>query len=211
MIEYNRKTKVEGTKEESCATCKGRGRVMQQVQTMFGITNTQVICPDCQGIGHVYTKNGKVIPGGLETTKQEVEVNIPAGIKDGVYIRHVHKGDDGIGDTHSGDLYVQIKVKPHKYYSRKDNDLYLTTDVNIFDLVLGQEITVPHPTGDKTIKIPKGTQVTDKIKVSKLGFENKGIFNANGDMYIIPKLHIPKKLSKQEEQLRNELKNLQQG
>lgn len=173
VIEYSRKAKVEGAKEEECATCKGRGRVTQQSQTIFGVMQTQNVCPTCQGTGKTYTKDGKSIPGGLEVVKEDIEINVPEGIKDNVYIRHSGKGDAGIAGGPSGDLYVQIKVRPSKIYSRKENDLYLNAEVSIFDLVLGKEISIPHPTGDRTIKIPKGTQVSDKIKVSKLGFATK--------------------------------------
>lgn len=207
-IEYSRKKKVEGAKEEECSTCKGRGRITQQSQTIFWVMQTQNICPTCQGTWKIYTKDGKTIPGGLEVVKENLEVTIPEGIKDNVYIRHTGKGDDGRADGQPGDLYVQIKVKPSRIYSRKENDLYLNAEVSIFDLVLGQEITIPHPTGDRTIKIPKGTQVSDKIKISKLGFATKGVFSSHGDLYIVPKLHIPKKLSKQEESLRSELAKL---
>lgn len=208
IIEYSRKKKVEGVKEEECTVCKGRGRISQQSHTIFGVMQTQNICPNCQGTGKSYSKDGKTIPGGLEVIKEEIEVNIPEGIKDNVYIRHSNKGDEGVAGWPSWDLYIQIRVKPSTIYSRKDNDLYLNTEVSIFNLVLWGEITIPHPTGDKTIKIPKGTQISDKIKISKLGFVTKWVFTSHGDLYVIPKLHIPKKLSKQEEQLRSELQKL---
>lgn len=208
VIEYSRKHMAQGATENECQTCKWQGRVMQQQQSIFWPIQTQTICPHCQGTGKTYTKDGKTIPGGLEITKETLEVNVPAGIKDNVHIRHTGKGDDGVAHGASGDLYVQIRIKPSSIYSRQGNDLYLQAQVSIFDLVLGGEITIPHPTGDKTIKIPKGTQVSDKIKVSKLGFVSKWVFSSHGDLYVIPKLHIPKKLSKQEEQLRSELAKL---
>lgn len=207
-IEFSRKTKIKDAKEEECPTCKWRGRVTQQSQTIFWVMQTQNICPTCQWSGKLFIKDGKKIPGWLEVTKEELTVNIPAGIKDGVYIRHTGKGDAGIGWWQVWDLYVQIKVKPSSIYTRKWDDIEMKVEVNIFDLVLGSEITISHPTWNKKIKIPKGTQVSDKVKISALGFANKWIFNKHGDLYIIPKLHIPKKLSKQEEQLRSELKKL---
>lgn len=92
-------------------------------------------------------------------------VNIPAAINDSVYIRHTGKGDTGSAGGSAGDLYVQIRVKPSATYSRKGEDLYINAPVTLFDLVLGHEITIPHPTGERTIKIPKGTQISDKVKV----------------------------------------------
>ncbi len=207
-IEFSRKTKVEGANEEECPTCKGKWRVMQHSQTIFGVMQTQNICPTCQWSGKLYTKNGKKIPWGLEITKEELTINIPAGIKDGVYIRHTGKGDTGSAGWSTWDLYVQIRVKPSTIYSRKNDDLYINASVTIFDLVLGNEITIPHPTGEKKIKIPKGTQISDKVKIWGLWFVTKWIFNGHADLYIIPKLHIPKKLSKEEEKLRSELHKL---
>lgn len=207
-IEFSRKTKVENATEEECPTCKGKWRVTQQSQTIFGVMQTQNICPTCQWSGKLYTKNGKRIPGGLEITKEEITVNIPSWIKDGVYIRHTGKGDTWSSWWSTGDLYVQIRVKPSTIYSRKWEDLYIHATVTIFDLVLGNEITISHPTGEKKIKIPKGTQVSDKVKIWGLWFGTKWIFNGHWDLYIIPKLHIPKKLSKEEEKLRSELAKL---
>ena len=207
-IEFSRKVKVQGATEETCPTCKGKWRVIQQSQTIFGVMQTQNICPTCQWSGKLYTKNGKRIPGGLEIAKEELTVNIPAAINDSVYIRHTGKGDTGSAGGSAGDLYVQIRVKPSSIYSRKAEDLYINASVSLFDLVLWHEINIPHPTGEKTIKIPKGTQISDKVKVWGLGFGTKWIFSGHGDLYVIPKLHIPKKLSKEEEKLRSELDKL---
>lgn len=207
-IEFSRKTKIKDSKEEECPTCKGRGRVTQQSQTIFWVMQTQNICPTCQWSGKLFIKDGKKIPGWLEITKEELTINIPAGIKDWVYIRHTGKWDAGIGGWQVWDLYVQIRVKTSNIYTRKWDDIEMKVELSIFDLVLWAEITISHPTGNKKIKIPKGTQISDKVKISTLGFASKWIFNKHGDLYVIPKLHIPKKLSKQEEQLRSELSKL---
>ncbi len=203
VIEFSRKAKVVDAKEEECPTCKWRGRVTQQSQTIFGVMQTQNICPTCQWIGKTYTKDGKKIPGWLELQKQELTVNIPAGIKDGVYIRHSGKGDDWLGGWSSWDLYVQIKVKSSSTYSRQWDDLYMNISVSLYDMILWWEMEIKHPTGTKTIKIPKWTQLTDKIKISNLGFVTKGwVFGTGqGNLYIIPQVSLPKKLSKEEEKL----------
>ncbi len=207
-IEFSRKAKVEWASEEVCPTCKGQWRVVQQSQTIFGVMQTQNICPTCQWSGKLFIKNGKKIPWGLEVIKEELTVNVPAGIKDGVYIRHTGKWDGGNWGGTYGDLYIKIRVKASAIYSRKENDLYINAEMNIFDLVLGNEITVTHPTGEKRIRIPKWTQLFDKIKISNLGFETKWIFTDHGNLYITPKVHIPKKLSKEEERIRWELEKL---
>ena len=204
-IQFSRKIKVEWAQEEECPTCKGRGRVTQQSQTIFGMMQTQNICPTCQWSGKLYTKNGKKIPGGLETATEEIEVKVPAGIKDGVYMRYSGKWDFWLGWWTPWDLYVQVRIKASSYYKRQWDDLYITVDMSIFDLVLGKEITVTHPEWPLTVKIPKGTQITDKIRVTKKWFWESGLFSKRWDMYIIPKLHIPKKLSKEQEKLWEQL------
>lgn len=208
-IEFSRKTKVSGAKEEECPTCKGRGRVMQQSQTIFGVMQTQNICPTCQWVGRLYTKDGKKLSGWLETTKETLTVNVPAGINDGVFIRHSTKGDEGIAGGGAGDLYIKINVQTSTKYTRQGEDIIIKASMTIFDLVLGGEIQVPHPTGTKSIKVPKGTQITDKIKIAGLGFPKKGgVFSSAGDLYVIPQVAIPKKLSKEEEKLWKELQEL---
>lgn len=204
-IQFARKVKAADVSEEECPTCKGRGRVTQQAQTMFGVMQTQNVCPTCQWSGKLYTKNGKKIPGGLETITEELEVKVPAGVKDNVYIRYSGKWDNGQGWWSAGDLYIHIKVKPSSLYKRQGDDIYTSVELSVFDLVLGNEITVAHPEWAIRVKIPKWTQVTDKVKIAKKWFWDKWLFSKVGDMYIIPKLHIPKKLSKEQEKLWEEL------
>ena len=132
----------------------------QAAQTPFGVFQTQSACPSCGGFGKIFKKDGKAVGnGGLEQKKETIEIKIPAGIKDDAYIKYPNKGDEGIGEAPTGDLYLKIRVTPNSKYRRKDNDLFVTADVNIFDVVLGGEIQVPHPEGQMKIKIPKGTQI----------------------------------------------------
>ena len=209
-ISYERLQKVDGVKEETCSACNGRGKVAQQVQTMFGVMQTQTACPTCQGYGKIFTKDGKTISnGGLQEQKETVEIKIPAGIKDDAYIKYPSKGDAGIGDAPTGDLYLKIRILPTKKYRRKDDDLYITSEISLFELVLGGEIEVAHPEGKMKVKIPKGTQIWDKIKITGKGFWDKGIFQRKGDMFVETTISIPKKLSKQEEKLWKELQDLE--
>lgn len=207
-IQYARKVKAAGVSEEKCDTCKGRGMVNQTTQTVFGMMQVQNVCPTCGGAGATYTRDGKKISGWLETTTEQLEVKVPAGIKHGVHIRYTGKGDNGVGNAGDGDLYIQINVKHSDKYKRHDNDLYVTVPVTVFDLVLGAEMTVAHPEGELKVKIPKGTQSNDKIRIAKKWFGDKGLFSSAGDMYIIPKLQIPKKLSAKEEKLWSELRKV---
>ncbi|MFA7717704.1 MAG: DnaJ C-terminal domain-containing protein [Candidatus Absconditabacterales bacterium] len=205
-IAYSRMKRVSGAIEKTCETCKGHGRVNQQISTPFGVMQSQTACPHCGGIGKIYTKDGKTLPaGGLEKNKEIVEMKIPAGIREGQYIKFVGKGNDGVSGK-AGDLYIQINITGSKIFERKGDNLYIKANVSLYAMVLGGEITVDHPQGKLKIKVPKGTQIGDMIKIHGKGFGEGGVFSHKGDFYIIPKVEIPKKLSKEQERLWNELK-----
>jgi DnaJ-class molecular chaperone len=141
----------------------------------------------------------------LEKIKEIIDVKIPAAIKPGAYIKFTGKGNESSAH-HVGDLYIQINVVNSRLYERKGENLYTKANVSLFDMVLWWEITVNHPEGKLKIKIPKGTQIGDMIKISGKGFGSGGIFSKKSDFYVIPQVEIPKKLSKDQENLWNELK-----
>ena len=133
-------------------------------------------------------------------------MQVPAGIKDDVYIKYAGKGDESLSGQ-SGDLYVQIRITPDKRFKRQGDDLHMDIEVSLFDLVLGAQIEVPHPAGSLKIKIPKGTQVSDQVRIANKGYGTGGglLSSKGGSMIVHPKVHIPKKLSKKEEKLWKEL------
>ncbi|MCX6824416.1 MAG: DnaJ domain-containing protein [candidate division SR1 bacterium] len=206
-VAYSRMKKVEGADERTCESCNGHGSVVQQIQTPFGVMQSQATCPKCSGSGKIYTKDGKPLAnGGLEKMKETLEVKIPAAINAGAYIKFANKGNES-SSHHVGDFYIQINVVNSRLYERKSDHLYTKANVSLFDMVLGGEITVDHPEGKLKIKVPKGTQVGDMIKISGKGFGAGGFLSRKGDLYVIPQVDIPKKLSKDQEKLWNELKN----
>lgn len=183
---------------KTCPTCGGSGVVVEAARTVFWVMQVQNVCSTCGGSGNQYYRDGKVVQGWLVTKNQSVSVKSPESVKSDVYIKYHgmwHESPDGW----SGDLYVQIKVSMPTGMSRKDDDLYVKVDVDITDLVLGGEVTVDHPTGKVVCKIPKGTQITDMIRVANKGFGTSGIFGKRWNMILIPKVSLPKKLSKEQE------------
>lgn len=204
---YYRMQRTEWAEAKTCTECNGSGSVTRQAQTPFGVMQTQTICHKCAGGGKIYTKNGKELPeNGLEKKKETIEVKIPAGAKDGVYIKYTGKGNAGFGDVPNGDLYIKVVVaKSKNNLERKWDNLYAKVDVTIFDLVLGGTVEINHPEGKLNVKIPKGTQIWDLIKVSGKGFGDSGMFHRKGDMYIDPQIYIPKRLTKEQEKLWTEL------
>ena len=205
-IAYERMQKVSWASEKTCDTCGGQWRVNQQVNTMFGVMQSQVACPTCGGVGKIYTKDGKTLPAwGLEKWREVVDVQIPAGIREGQYIKFAGKWNDGTSGK-SGDLYIQINVSASKLFERKGDHLYVKANVSLYDMVLGGEITVDHPEGKLKVKVPKWTQIGDMIKIHSKWFWESWVFSRKWDLYVIPKIEIPKKLSKEQEKLWSELR-----
>jgi DnaJ-class molecular chaperone len=134
-----------------------------------------------------------------------VQLSVPAGIASGQYLKFGEKGHIGRNGWPAGDLYVKIYVKPSSQYERQWDDIVATVDVSIVDLVLGTEVDVPHPDTKMSVKIPKGTQVTDIVKVAGKWFPKLGngwVFgHKHGDLLVKLRVSVPKKLSKEHEKL----------
>ena len=207
-ISYTRFKKVEWATEEVCSSCNGKWKVRQQTQTPFGVMQTSSACKQCGWIWKIYKKGGKILENGwLEEVKESIEIKIPAWIKEDAYIKYSGKWDAGIWDAPDGDLYLKIRIIPNNKYRREWDDLYVKADVTVFDLVLGWEVEVPHPEWKLIVKIPKWTQIWDRIKIAGRGFGEKWLFKSRRDMVVETEVSIPKKLSKEEENLRKKLRD----
>lgn len=206
-IAYQHLVPAEWVTTKSCETCNGRGIVMQQARTVFGVMQTQAACPDCQWAGQEYYKDNVKIGGwGLEQQSATLTVKIPAGIKTESKIRYAGKGNAGMLWWPAGDLYIRILVKQSEKWRRDADNMLYDADVSLYDAVLGGEFVITHPDGEVTVKIPKGLQVGEHIRVSGKGFGEKSTRGGRkGDLIVIPKIKIPKKLSKEQEKLWKEL------
>lgn len=204
-VSYSRDSKIEWIDEHTCKNCHGKGKVARNMQTPFGMMQTQTVCPECSGVWRTYSKWGKDISSPFERQKEIVEVKIPEGINDGVYIKFAGKGNQWLNGQ-DGDLYIKIGITPSSMYERQGDNLYVKTNVTLFDLVLGWEVQISHPEGKLKIKIPKATQIWDMIKITGKWFGKTWIFGKKWDLYVIPKVEIPKKLSKDEEKLWSQLR-----
>lgn len=202
-------TTSEELEKKSCDTCGGVWVVAQQVRTPFGVMQSQWACPSCEGAWTEWYKDGvKVSGNGLVESKQEVEVNIPAGIKSWSKIRYPWMGNGGYFGGPEGDLYIKIVVKSSDKRRRDGDNLLVGADITLFDAVLWGEVEVPHPDGPVKVKIPKGLQVWEYIRVSNKWFGEKWLLKNKWDMIVSPDIRIPKRLSKKQEKLWKELQGL---
>jgi len=127
-------------------------------------------------------------------------VTIPAGVDHGMHVKLAGEGDPGINDGPNGNLFILIKVQPHKFFQRRENDIFLNLDINVAQATLGAEIEVPTLEGDEKLKIPSGTQPG---KVFTL--RGKGVpyvrRNGRGDQRVIVNVAVPEKLTKEQREL----------
>ena len=154
---------------KTCPTCKGAGQQTRVMNTMFGAIQQNVICETCHGRGKIPEVVCTVCRGkGTQRKKQSIKLKIPAGIDDGATIRLTGRGE-AIADGQKGDLYVHIRVKAHKHFTREGDIVLSETHVGMIDATLGTEIDVETVDGMVRMKIPAGTQSGTDFKLSGHG------------------------------------------
>lgn len=175
--EHCKGTTVEpGYEMKTCPTCHGAGQQTRVMNTMFGAIQQTVPCETCHGRGKVPEKVCTVCKGtGTQRKKQSIKVKIPAGIDDGATIRLSGRGE-AIADGEKGDLYVQIRVKADKKFTREGDIILSEEHVGMVDATLGTEIDVETVDGIVRMKIPAGTQSGTDFKLS-----NHGVPHMNSD------------------------------
>jgi molecular chaperone DnaJ len=209
QVTYSRMLQAEWVTTKSCETCGGQWVVAQQVRTPFGVMQSQAECPACGWAGMEYYKDGNKISGGwLEKKSEELTIAVPAGIKSWSKIRYTWRGNTWLNGWPTWDLYIKIVVKNSEVWKRDGDNILVDATVTIFDAVLWGEIVVPHPDGDLKVKIPKGLQVWEYVRVNNKWFGEKWLLSSKGDMIVMPKISVPQRLKKSEEKLWKELSAL---
>ncbi|MBC7564936.1 molecular chaperone DnaJ [Candidatus Saccharibacteria bacterium] len=154
---------------KTCPTCKGAGQQTRIMNTMFGAIQQSVVCPTCNGRGKIPEKVCTVCHGkGTQRKKQSIKLKVPAGIDDGSTIRLSGRGE-AITDGQKGDLYVNIRVKADKKFTREGDIVLSETHVGMIDATLGVEIDVETVDGVVRMKVPAGTQSGTDFKLSGHG------------------------------------------
>lgn len=194
-----------GHELRTCDQCKGSGQTVRVMQTMFGNIQQATVCNKCDGRGKVPEKVCSVCNGkGTQRKKQDVTLKIPAGVDDGAVIRLREHGQ-AIANGPKGDLYVNIRVRPHKKFTR-EGDLILSEEiVNMVDAALGTEIQVDTVDGPITMKVPAGTQSGTDFKLSNHGVPHLRK-DSRGAHIVTIVVETPTKLSKKQQELLQEFK-----
>jgi molecular chaperone DnaJ len=194
-----------GTLPKTCPTCGGRGSVSQN-QGPFAFSRP---CPACGGRGTVIEEPCETCRGaGAVEMPRSVKVKIPAGIKDGGKVRFPGKGEAGPPGGVPGDLFVNVRVKPHKYFKRKDRDILLDLPLTFPEAAMGTTVEIPTINGKVKLKVPAGTSDGRKFRLRGKGAPKpKG--KGHGDMIVTARLVVPKKMTAKEKELVKKLQELE--
>ena len=191
----------DGSGRETCPTCHGSGVITHTTQSIFGMMQTQGVCPTCHGEGQVI-KNKCHQCGGTGVTKGEevVEINIPAGVAEGMVVNVPGKGNTGHHGGPAGDIQVYIEEENNDTFVRDGNDLIYNLLLDFPTAALGGEVDIPTIDGRTLkVKIDSGTQPGKTMRLRGKGLPAvRGYGNGNGDLVVNISVYVPKTLSHDE-------------
>ena len=191
----------DGSGRESCPTCHGSGVITHTTQSIFGMMQTQGVCPTCHGEGQII-KNKCHECGGTGVTKGEevVEINIPAGVAEGMVVNVPGKGNAGHHGGIAGDIQVYIEEEENNTFVRDGNDLIYNLLLDFPTAALGGEVDIPTIDGRTLkVKIDSGTQPGKTMRLRGKGLPAvQGYGSGHGDMVVNISVYVPKTLSSEE-------------
>lgn len=190
-----------GSKVESCPTCHGTGQVRVSQRTPLGMFQTTKTCDDCHGTGKKISEPCTYCKGkGYVKVTKKIEVTIPAGIDDGQKVAIRSQGDTGRNGGPSGDLIIQVSVRPHAIFERDGYNIYCEVPITFAEATLGGDIEIPTLEGKETYNIPEGTQ-----NGTQFTLRGKGIpyvsSKTRGDLIFAVNIETPKGLTETQKDL----------
>lgn len=188
-----------------CDKCHGSGTITMQQQTILGAFMTKTTCDKCAGTGKTFKRECSTCHGtGTTRVTKDLEVKIPAGVDTGNQLRIAGKGEAGLNGGPNGDVYLEFYVKSHSIFERDGSDIYLELPLTVVEATLGTKKKVPTLYGNITLTIPAGSESGEKHRLRGKGIENINSFG-KGDMYVVLKVKTPKKLSREQKKLFEQL------
>ena len=190
-----------GTSPEKCTKCGGSGTVRVQQRTAFGMMQSTRACPDCNGTGKIIKTPCDNCRGkGYVKINKKLEVTIPAGIDDGQRIALRNQGDAGRNGGASGDLVIQVSVRPHAVFERDGYDIYCEVPITFAEATLGAKIKIPTLEGQMDYDIPEGTQTGTVFTVKQKGISAVNS-RSKGNLYVKVVVETPKSLTEEQKKL----------
>lgn len=192
---------------QTCNTCRGAGVVRQVRSTFLGQMQTTTTCPTCHGSGKTITASCSKCKGdGRMYGEETIEIEIPAGVEEGMQLSLRGKGNAGRQGGPAGDLLINIEEKPHGSLQRDGMNLIHDLYINFADAALGTSKEVPTIDGRVKIKIPAGTQSGKIFRLKEKGLPSVQSYG-KGDQLIHVNVWTPKKLSDDEKKVLEQLRN----
>lgn len=199
---------AKGSEAKICPTCQGHGSIRRSQ----GIFQLETTCGQCGGKGKVIANPcRKCNAQGHYNEKQNISVNIPAGVDNGARLRVAGKGGAVPGGGQQGDLFIEIMVSEHDLFIRQDADLLCQLPISFPDAALGCEMEVPVIDGNHVkVKIPKATQTGQRLRVAGKGMS---IYNSTrrGNLYLELYVETPTELTADQENLLHQLRDLEKN
>jgi molecular chaperone DnaJ len=195
-------TGSEGARQpETCQQCGGRGQIRTQ-QGFFSVART---CPVCSGTGSVVRHPCKTCRGdGRVQREHKILVKVPAGVENETRIRYSGEGDAGKWGGPSGDLYVVLEVRAHKFFERDGDDLHCVMPISFPQAALGTELEIETLHGPEMLKVPEGTQSGKEFRLRAKGVPHLNA-HGRGDLIVEVRVQTPAKLTKQQKELMRQL------
>ncbi len=192
----------------TCKTCQGAGVVRQVRQTFLGQMQTTGPCPTCNGSGQQITATCTGCRGdGYTMGEDTIEIQIPAGVAEGMELSVSGKGNAGKRGGPAGNLRVYVEEEAHESFQRDGNNIMYELFINVADAALGTQVEVPALDGKVRIKVPPGTQGGKVFRLQGKGLPAVQSYEV-GDQLIHVNVWIPKQLNDEERQLLEKLRNM---
>lgn len=199
-----------GSSSETCATCHGSGVVTRTTQSLFGLMQSQSVCPTCGGEGKVIKNKCKHCGGtGIVKGEEVVEIKIPAGVAKGMVVNVPGKGNAGIHNGISGNIQVLIDEEENDTFVRDGQDVIYNLLLDFPTAALGGNVEIPTIEGTKVrIKIEPGTQPGKTLRLRGKGLPAvQGYGSGRGDIVVNISVYVPKSLNREEKNMLEKLKD----
>ena len=190
-----------GSEITTCPTCAGSGRHQQVTRSVFGEFVRTQTCPECSGSGRRIEQPCTECRGaGRVVEERTLTVDIPPGIHHGQQIRVSGEGHAGVLGGRAGDVYVEVRIRPHERFVREGDDIYATVDLTFTQAALGATVLIPTLDGQEELELPPGTQPGEIVVLARRGMpvlQGRG----RGDQRILVNVLVPRRLNDEQREL----------
>ena len=200
-----------GTSLRTCDVCQGGGVIQRQVRSLLGNVLTTSPCTNCQGFGQTIPTPCVTCRGqGRVRARRNLELNIPAGVEDGLRLQLAGQGEVGHAGGPNGDIYVDVSVRADDTFSRQGDDLHCTLEVPLHDAVLGALINIETFDGQEQIEVKPGDQTGEVFTIKGKGIKHLRS-NGRGDLKVTFQVVTPTKLDSKQKELFRQLQKLRKN